>query len=106
MSDVYRPGDFSPERGLLNVVTGLALSKGLWYFHQPDSRRSSRGLPDLIIAGWHGVLFRELKAVTGQLSHGQAVFGYRFKAAGLDWDVWRPADLESGRIERELAAIV
>ena len=27
------------------------------------------------------------------------------EAAGISWDVWRPSDLQSGRVLRELEAI-
>ncbi|MCW2900619.1 MAG: hypothetical protein JWO67_2884, partial [Streptosporangiaceae bacterium] len=51
------------------------------------------------------IIFRELKSADGQLTGEQRRVGYLLQAAAQDWAVWRPADLVSGRIERELAAI-
>lgn len=70
-------------------------------FHVPDSRRMRRGLPDWIIIG-RRVLWRELKDAYKGLTSEQRHLGYVLQAAGEDWAVWRPVDLHSGRIEREL----
>lgn len=70
-------------------------------FHVPDSRRMRAGLPDWIIVG-RSVLWRELKSEYGTVSRDQRHIGYVLQAAGQDWDIWRPRDLASGRIEREL----
>jgi hypothetical protein len=59
------------------------------------------GWPDLVIIGSH-VLYRELKTETGVLSAEQKRVGGRLADAGADWAVWRPRDLRSGVIERQL----
>lgn len=78
---------------------------GLLAYHVEDSRRVSlKGWPDLVILG-RAVLFRELKADTGRTAHAQTQVGRLLQAGGADWAVWRPRDLTSGRIERELEAV-
>ncbi len=73
-------------------------------FHVPDARRMTPGLPDWIIIG-RRVLWRELKSAYGPVSREQRHVGYVLQAAGEDWAVWRPVDLHSGRIERELEGL-
>lgn len=87
-------------------VVCLARKYILRSFHFPDSRRvDTPGWPDRVLIGPHGVLFRELKTETGVLSRDQRVTGYQLTAAGLDFAVWRPSDLASGRIEAEMRNI-
>lgn len=64
-----------------------------------------KGFPDLVIVGPGGVLFRELKSDIGRLSPEQKMWMYKLNEAGADFGRWRPADLHSGRIERELRAL-
>jgi hypothetical protein len=60
---------------------------------------------DLVREGNLGaVIFRELK-VKAPVTAGQAEALEQLRAAGADADVWRPADLESGRIEAELRGV-
>ena len=73
-------------------------------FHVPDSRRMRSGLPDWIIIG-RRVLWRELKSAYGAVSREQRHVGYLLQTCGEDWAIWRPADLHSGRIERELEGL-
>jgi hypothetical protein len=61
-------------------------------------------------AGPGGLLHRELKTDAGMspgrgISPSQRTWRDRLQAAGLDWGVWTPRDLATGRIESELAAI-
>lgn len=93
------------ERELDAEVRRLLADHGLYGYHNPDSRRSSAGMPDWLIIGSR-VLWRELKSARGVLSPQQTRMRYRLLAARQNWAVWRPADLTSGRIEAELAAIV
>lgn len=53
------------------------------------------GWPDLILAGPTedvGILFRELKREKGRVDPNQRRWGERLRAAGGNWDVWRPSD--------------
>lgn len=90
------------EREVRRLITVYRLQATA--FHVPDSRRMQRGLPDWIIIG-HRVLWRELKSAYGAVSREQRHVGYVLQAAGEDWAVWRPVDLASGRIERELESV-
>lgn len=64
-----------------------------------------KGWPDAVFAGAGGHIFRELKATKGRVSAEQQKWMDRLAAGGADVAVWRPADLLSGRITRELTAI-
>ena len=92
------------EQGLQAAITQLCRMLGVRWYHTADSRRSNKGWPDL--AMWaRGFILRELKTDAGKLTAEQQRCGDELRAAGQDWDVWRPADLTSGRILRELQAI-
>lgn len=86
-------------RRLLQVY-GLAKTS----FHVPDSRGMQPGLPDWIIIG-RRVIYRELKSAYGGLRAEQRHVGYLLQKAGDDWNIWRPVDLRSGRIEREIESV-
>jgi hypothetical protein len=64
-----------------------------------------KGWPDLTIVGPGGVLFRELKSPTGSRSPEQRLWAEWLAEAGADVAVWKPRDMESGRIRRELEAL-
>jgi hypothetical protein len=97
--------DVASEASLQRAVTGLCTWLGIWWWHDTDPRRNKAGLPDLIIVGDHGILWRELKSPRGRLRPGQDILGRRLRASGQDWDTWRPADWASGRIKKELESI-
>ena len=91
---------------LIAEITGLAEELGLRVFYWPDSRRVSRkGWPDLAIAGDAAWLFREAKTAGGKLTRDQRRIGWTMRAAGFNWAVWRPADVDSGRVRAELRAL-
>jgi hypothetical protein len=78
---------------------------GIIRFHVRVSRGTTAGLPDDILIGPGGILWRECKSQKGRLSPEQRAAGIALRAAGQDWDLWKPADWFSGRIMRELAAL-
>ena len=93
------------ERELQEAIRALCRDLRLVAQHYEDSRRCwVTGWPDLEIIGTR-TLYRELKSARGDLTPEQRQVGYQVQAAGGDWAVWRPADLLSGRITRELTAI-
>jgi len=93
------------EADLQTAVLGLAAWLGVLAYHTHDSRRSQSGWPDLALCGTRGMILRELKSAQGRPSKTQLEWGERLTLAGQDWDIWRPADLASGRIHSELQAI-
>lgn len=80
-----------------------ALGCDLLGYHTHRSDRSEPGFPDWTFVGsW--VMFRELKKEKGRISAEQKIWLAKLQAIGVDADIWRPSDLASGRIARELAA--
>ena len=102
--DAVRFRDPMTEDQLQAAVLDLCKLRGLLAYHTHDSRRSQPGFPDLVIAGSRGHLFRELKGSRGRTSTAQANWLYRLGASG-DAAIWTPADLRSGRIQKELEGI-
>jgi hypothetical protein len=90
------------EADLQRAVIDLIRWLGLRYFHDNDARRNRAGFPDLVIAGAGGVAFRELKTAVGRLRPEQMDWISILELAGADVAVWRPVDLTSGVIEKEL----
>ena len=90
------------ENGVRRILKNLP--DVLWY-HTHDSRRSPSGYPDLVCVGPGGVLYRELKTMRGRVTKAQDEWLFALTFAGADAQVWRPVDLLSGHIARELAAI-
>lgn len=88
-----------------DTVVALCKLLGIAWYHPYFSRRSAAGWPDLALCGGNGFLLRELKTEKGLLTRDQQVWGSRLRNARIDWDVWRPDDLQTGRIQRELEAI-
>lgn len=93
------------EAALQGAVTDLCEYRGIWWYHAYQPQRDNAGWPDLALLGPHGALFRELKRQTENPTDAQLDVGRRMEAAGLDWGVWRPSELHSGLILRELEAI-
>lgn len=93
------------EAQLQNAVIQLCKLLGVVWFHPYFSRRSAAGWPDLAVCGDQGFMLRELKTEVGRLTREQQKWGSMLRNAGVNWDVWRPADLHSGRVQRELEAI-
>jgi len=93
------------EAGFQAAVIDLITYRQLWCFHLTDSRTAPAGWLDLTILGQGGILFRELKTATGRLSKAQKHVIGLLEAAGRDVKVWRPVDLQSGLIVRELDTI-
>ena len=93
------------EAHLQAAVIDMCRLLGVAWYHAYSSRQSVPGWPDLALCGSRGFLLRELKSAAGHLTAEQQDWGLMLRAAGVSWDVWRPDDLKSGRIQRELAEI-
>lgn len=78
---------------------------GLWGYHTRNSVGSAPGWPDWVIVGTK-IIYRELKTEHGKLTTEQRAVGYRLMAAGASWAVWRPSDLISGEVLRQLRELV
>ena len=89
---------------LVRQAQMLARRYDVWAYHASNPVRDAPGLPDLLLLGTVTGIAREVKTGRGVLSAGQADVGRRLALAGISFDVWRPEDLDSGRIEREIAS--
>src|SRR5690606_25377268 len=92
------------EAQLLATIRRACRTLGLLCYHTHDSRRSEPGFPDLVIVGSR-MIIRELKTERGRLRPEQRTWLDALTAAGQDADIWRPGDLYSGRIIRELVGL-
>jgi hypothetical protein len=94
------------DRNIRALIADLAWVGGpILAYHTHDSRHSPSGFPDWVCVGPGGVLWRELKRQSGKLTTAQLEWLQALTGAGQDAGVWRPADLCSGRIARELAVL-
>lgn len=101
------------EEDLLRACVDLAQLFGILVHHSRPAWTGKgwrtaivghKGLPDLIVAGRRGVLYRELKSTRGRLTAEQITWGDRLTLAGSDFAVWRPHDWPD-RIRTELEEI-
>jgi hypothetical protein len=90
------------EAELEEGIRALCKDLGILRFHVRDSRGMNRGLPDDILIGPRGILWRECKDQKRKLTPEQRATGEALTALGQDFAVWRPEDLLSWRIAREL----
>jgi hypothetical protein len=90
---------------LQKAVTGLCDELGLWWHHEANSRRSKAGWVDLVILGWGGALFAEIKTEDGRRTSKQIECAKQLTRAYLQYRLWRPSDYTSGEIRNELEAI-
>ncbi len=96
--------DMSEEK-LEEAVRGICNDLGVIRVHHRDSRRTTSGWPDDVLIGPGGLLFRELKRTGGKTTPAQDALHAALAEAGADVAVWRPVDLVTGRIAREVTAI-
>ncbi len=92
------------EQRLLEAVRDACRWTALLAYHTHDSRRSEPGLPDLVIVGPDGLLFRELKGERGRTAAAQRRWLCQHTEAGAAADIWRPCDWPD-RVFAELAGI-
>lgn len=91
------------EKELQKEVEKLLRERNLIWHHCRQSQlcTGTPGLPDLLIIGSR-VLARELKGDTTRMTRPQVAWGSALARAGVSWGAWRPEDLASGRVAREL----
>mgnify|MGYP000387661398 CR=1 FL=1 len=93
------------EKQLSGAVTDLCHLLGVEVFHPLRSQGSRAGWPDEALWGPGGFMLRELKTEQGRISEEQHATLSSLGLAGVDVAVWRPRDLHSGRILRELRRV-
>ena len=97
------------ESELEEAVAAECRRLGIARFHfsirSPRAASCPPGWPDEVLVGRRGILWRELKNPSRKPTPAQNRVKWRLRAAGANVEVWRPADLYSGRIRRELEAI-
>ena len=101
------------EDDVLAAIVQYAQLRGILVHHSRPARTANgwatpiqgdKGLPDLILAGRNGVLFRELKTARGRLSEDQDTWISRLVRARQNVAVWRTTDWPT-RIRKELEEI-
>ena len=74
--------------------------------HCNDPKRChGRGLPDLIIVGKGGVLWREVKTWGDKASPEQTEYLWLLRAIGQDAEVWDELDLQRGIVAAQIARV-
>ena len=81
------------EKDFQQRIIDRARALGWLVYHTHNSRRSTEGFPDLVLARKGRLIFAEVKAEKGRLSEAQMEWVYRLKAAVDEAYVWRPSDL-------------
>lgn len=88
------------EKDFQRSVVDYAKLKGWIVFHDFDSRRNSRGLPDLILCkpgriGTGRLVMAELKSERGRLRPEQKMWVEALSSVlGVEIYVWRPRDMD------------
>jgi hypothetical protein len=90
---------------LVAEIQQRASARGLLshYCQRSTICKGSRGMPDLIIAGIHGVIFVEVKAIGQDPAPDQTTWIYTLRAGGQDAYVIRETDLSNGSLDDLLA---
>ena len=91
------------EAELQRAVVQLAKIRRWRCYHNPDSRRSEAGFPDLFLMRSPRAMFVELKSAAGRLRPEQVEWLDELEASGFETHVWRPAEWRDGTVERALA---
>jgi hypothetical protein len=95
------------EGAYLSNVYRLCHREQVLFHHCQDSRKcSGAGLPDLLIVGPNGLIFREVKVSPFDVpTSEQKSWLYMLQAAGADARVWTSTDLQDGTVAKEIASI-
>lgn len=106
----------SERKFLRAVIDDILTGSDLFWHHctKPWLCEGTPGLPDLIVLGQHGLMAPELKSDRGRSSRQQQHWGRRLgqvdnlcscecERRGRLWGLYRPGDLESGKVAEELS---
>ena len=88
-----RSGLVVPEKSWQSVVTDYADLRRWWWYHTWNAKRSRPGFPDLVFIR-ERVVFAELKKEGEDLTPAQADCRDRLLAAGAEWYLWYPSNLD------------
>lgn len=84
---------FRHELDFQHAVCRLLDIRGWHWHHETDSRRSKRGLPDLIATRDGRLLMIELKSEHGKLRPAQGIWlALLRQVPGIETYLWRPSD--------------
>lgn len=87
------------EAQLQDAITGMLDHHGIPWHHEQDSRKSKRGLPDLIVFG-RRIVFWEIKRQGGRVTPEQhAILTRIVRAENGSARVVRPMDLLDGSVQ-------
>ena len=97
------------EKGIAEIEAILGEYPWLLWHHCARSQtcHGTPGMPDFVIIGKHGEIWREVKPHYGEHPRlGQIAWKYGLLGAERDWDVWTPDDIASGRVRSEIEALL
>ena len=81
------------EKDFQNTVVEYATGMGWLFYHTYDSRRSTKGFPDLAMVREPRLVFAELKSHKGILSDDQALWLEKLGGVpAVETYLWRPTD--------------
>jgi len=63
------------------------------------------GVPDLVVAGPGGLIWRELKSAAGTLTPEQTAWKWRLLACDQDYAIWRPQEWAIDAVRRQINAL-
>ena len=99
------------EEQLQGNIIALCKTLRLAVYHTHDSRSSTKGFPDLVIANGRRLYFAELKNAKRNMTTEQEIWLSWLRVTGVDGPVktflWRPQDWLNGSVEavlREMAS--
>lgn len=96
---------FITEKAFMQQIITLAKLRGFMVYHTHDSRKSTPGFPDLVLAKQGKIIFAELKTEKGRTSKHQQEWANALTHHGPrkpthTYHEWRPSDWPT--IERSL----
>lgn len=82
------------EADFQKIVIDLAHLYKWWVYHNPDSRRSASGWPDLVLVREPEIIFAELKTEKGRVREQQETILKKLSLCNMETYIWRPRDLD------------
>ncbi len=82
------------QQWVINAAVQLGWNRELIY-HTRDSRRSTKGFPDLVLCRPPRLIWAELKMPGKKLTEAQTFWAWALKESGQEVYVWRPTDMDT-----------